>query len=139
MSAKDAFHDVVKNALKKAGWTITHDPLYISFGGVQMQIDLGAERLIAAERDGEKIAVEVKSFLNTSAISDFHTALGQFLNYRAAIRAEEPERKLYLAVPLLRSCTILNKARETGFINDKLRVSALQIRNKPGFCRWCKM
>ena len=99
MSAKDAFHDVVKNALQKAGWTITHDPLYISFGGVQMQIDLGAERLIAAERDGEKIAVEVKSFLNTSAISDFHTALGQFLNYRAAIRAEEPERKLYLAVP----------------------------------------
>ncbi len=100
MSAKDAFHDVVRNALQKAGWIITHDPLYISFGGVQMQIDLGAERLIAAERNGEKIAVEVKSFLNTSAISDFHTALGQFLNYRAAIRAEEPERKLYLAVPL---------------------------------------
>ncbi len=42
-------------------------------------------------------------------------------------------------VAYLRSCTILNKARETGFINDKLRVSALQIRNKPGFCRWCKM
>lgn len=65
-----------------------------------MEIDLGAERLLAAEREGEKIAVEVKSFLaHTSAISTFHTALGQFINYRAALRQEEPNRALYLAVP----------------------------------------
>jgi hypothetical protein len=44
-------------------------------------VDLAAERLIAADRDGEKIAVEIKSFLNPSAIADFHQALGQFLSY----------------------------------------------------------
>jgi hypothetical protein len=50
-----------------------------------MSIDLAAEKLIAAEREGEKIAVEVKSFLErSSAISEFHTALGQFINYRGA-------------------------------------------------------
>lgn len=57
MSAKDKFHDVVKIALEKDGWQITDDPLSISVGGVDMLIDLGAERLLAAERQGEKVAV----------------------------------------------------------------------------------
>ena len=98
MSAKDKFHSIVKLALQKDGWNITDDPLYISFGGVQMYVDLGAERLIAAEKDGEKIAVEIKSFLSPSAISDFHIAFGQFLNYRTVIREKDPQRTLYLAV-----------------------------------------
>jgi hypothetical protein len=80
---------------------LTHDPLSISVGGVNVSIDLAAEKLIAAEREGEKIAVEVKSFLEkSSAISEFHTALGQFINYRGALRRRQPERVLYLAVPL---------------------------------------
>ncbi|MDF5732824.1 MAG: element excision factor XisH family protein [Rhizonema sp. PD38] len=100
MSAKDRFHNLVKSALIQDGWTITHDLFPIDYGDVQMQIDLGAERLLAAERDSEKIAVEVKSFIAPSTISEFHTALGQFLNYRSALRAIEPIRILYLAVPL---------------------------------------
>jgi hypothetical protein len=98
--ARDRFHRVVRTALMKDGWVVTHDPLQIKVGGVDMEIDLGAEHLLAAERGGEKIAVEVKSFLaSASAISEFHTALGQFINYRGALRREEPERVLYLAVP----------------------------------------
>ena len=101
MSARDFFHQEVKNALIKDGWSITDDPLYVSLGRVDMSIDLGAEQLIGAEKDNQKIAVEVKSFLpKSSAIYEFHTALGQFINYRAALRQKEPERILYLAVPL---------------------------------------
>jgi XisH protein len=67
-----------------------------------MEIDLGAEQMIAAEREGQKIAVEVKSFLaGTSAISEFHRALGQFINYRAALKSEMPDLVLYLAVPFM--------------------------------------
>ncbi|MEM9215529.1 MAG: XisH family protein [Cyanobacteria bacterium P01_F01_bin.150] len=100
MSARDIFHNTVRAALVKDGWTITADPLRLEVGGVSVSIDLSAERLIAAERKGEKIAVEVKSFLEgASAISEFHTALGQFLNYRAVLQVEEPERQLYLAIP----------------------------------------
>ncbi|MBI1925564.1 XisH family protein [Candidatus Poribacteria bacterium] len=99
MPARDLFHDAAKNALIKEGWTITDDPLLIRFGGVDMYIDIAAERLIAAEKDGQKIAVEIKSFVGTSVISDFHTAMGQFINYRVALEAQEPERELYLAVP----------------------------------------
>jgi hypothetical protein len=65
-----------------------------------MEIDLGGDRLVGAEREDEKIAVEVKSFIiGTSAISEFHTALGQFINYRGALRLQDPERLLYLAIP----------------------------------------
>lgn len=97
--AKDLFHDVVKTALIKDGWQITDDPLFLKVGGVDFFIDLGAEKLLAAERDGEKIAVEIKSFINTSTVADFHLAIGQFINYRVALKAADPERQLFLAVP----------------------------------------
>jgi hypothetical protein len=97
--AKDRFHHFVKEALIAEGWQITHDPYALDYGDVQMQIDLGAERLLAAQRDAEKIAVEVKSFTNPSAISEFHTAVGQYFNYRYALSIQEPDRTLYLAVP----------------------------------------
>jgi hypothetical protein len=101
MSAKDRFHDVVKTALQKDGWRISHDPLTVRIEGIaDMYIDLGAQKLIAAEQNGQKIAVEVKSFIGTSTISEFHTALGQFINYRYALEVQEPDRVLYLAVPL---------------------------------------
>ena len=97
--AKDFFHHVVKSALQKDGWAITHDPYDLAVGGVEMHVDLGAERLIGAEREGTKIAVEVKSFIGLSAISEFHTAHGQFMDYRYALEEEDPHRVLYLAVP----------------------------------------
>jgi hypothetical protein len=80
MSARDLFHDTVKAALRKEGWVITHDPLTIDLADGQLQIDLGAERLIAAHKGEQRIAVEIKSFAAPSAISEFHTALGQYLN-----------------------------------------------------------
>jgi len=98
--AKDIFHNIVKIALEKDGWIITHDPYRLRYGIVDVYIDLAAEEAIAAEKEGIKIAVEVKSFASGSNISEFHTALGQFLNYRIALESsDEPERVLYLAIP----------------------------------------
>ena len=108
--AKDYFHPIVKIALIKEGWTVNHDPLELNVGGVDMEIDLGAEQVIGAERQGIKIAIEVNSFLaGGSAISEFHRALGQFINYRMALRTFEPERILYLAVPELSFNTFFQK------------------------------
>ncbi|NEO53157.1 MAG: fatty-acid oxidation protein subunit alpha [Okeania sp. SIO3B5] len=98
MPAKDIFHDAVKNALIKENWTITDDPLYLEFGGVDMYVDLGAEKLIGAEKEGKKIAVEIKSFLRQSLISEFHSALGQFINYRTVLRRNQTGITLYLAI-----------------------------------------
>ena len=94
MSKRDFFHNAVKNALIKAGWTITHDPYELKVGGVDPAIDLGAERILAAEKDDEKIAIEIKSFLSASEISEFHTALGQFINYKIALAEKRAGAKI---------------------------------------------
>jgi hypothetical protein len=99
MSAKDLFHNAVKHALEKDGWTITHDPFPLTVDDINMAVDLGAEKLIAAVKGTQKIAVEIKSFVGASNITEFHTALGQFLNYQIALEGKEPDRILYLAVP----------------------------------------
>lgn len=100
MSRKDVVHDAVKHALENDGWTITHDPLELpEIDGFQLRIDLGAERLIAAEKGTTQIAVEVKSYISPSAISEFHTTLGQYLNYRRALQKTGSTRTLYLAIP----------------------------------------
>ena len=118
--ARDLFHSAVKNALVKEQWSITADPLKIKIDGVKLEIDLAAEKVIAAEKEGHKIAVEIKSFLNTSAITDFHAALGQFLNYRLALQMTEPDRVLYLAVPLETFASFFRSAsseRQSSYIN----------------------
>ncbi len=97
--ARDIFHEAVKQALQNEHWQITHDPLPLQVGGVDMYIDLGAEKLIAAQKDDQKIAVEIKSFINVSAIYEFHLAIGQYRNYVLALKKEDPTRLLFLAVP----------------------------------------
>ena len=98
--AQDAFHNAVKQSLKKDGWKITDEQMHLQVGGVEMYIDLAADRIIAAEKDDNKIAVEIKSFLGASEIYEFHLAMGQIRNYQLALRKEDPDRVLYLAVPV---------------------------------------
>jgi XisH protein len=100
MPTRDIFHELVRTVLENEGWIITHDPYRIDLGFVDFYIDLGAERLIAATKDDEKIAIEIKTFLAPSTISEFHTAVGQFINYRIALEQEDADRLLYLAAPL---------------------------------------
>lgn len=99
MPAKDLYHDSAKNALIKDGWTITHDPLKLEWGGKDMYVDLGAEQLLAAEKGGRQIAVEIKSFVGASDIDDLEKALGQYILYHDVLAELEPQRALYLAVP----------------------------------------
>ncbi len=98
MPAKDKVHDIVKNALINDGWTITHDPYSMKLGSADLFVDLGAEKLIAAEKGNAKIAVEVKSFLGKSIISETQDAIGQFLMYQVVMSEFEANRVLYLAL-----------------------------------------
>lgn len=52
----------------REGWTITHDPLRLTSGRRNLYVDLGAERLLAAEKGTLRIAVEVKMFSGPSDI-----------------------------------------------------------------------
>jgi XisH protein len=99
MARRDKFYQVVYDALEAEGWTITHKE-YVFDADPQLEADLGAERLIVAERRLEKIAVEIKSFLLESQTAELEKALGQYGLYRKLLELQEPERMLYLAVPL---------------------------------------
>src|SRR5690348_6180079 len=99
MSAKDTFHAQVRKALEVEGWVITHDPYRLVIGKRKAYIDLAAEMPIAAEKEGRKIAVEIKSFLGDSELDDLEDALGQYGVYRAILELREPDRLIYLALP----------------------------------------
>jgi hypothetical protein len=121
--AKDLFHDAVKAALLKENWRITADPLKIKIDGVKLEIDLAADRILAAEKLGQKIAIEIKSFLNNSTITDFHAALGQFLNYRLGLEMTESDRVLYLAVPE----DTFDSFFQERFVQEAIRIYQLKL------------
>lgn len=98
MAAKDKFHDHVKKALINDGWTITHEQLTIKWGKKPLLVDFGAERLLVAQKGMRKIAVEVKSFISHSEMTDLYNAIGQFVLYRKALQHSEPDRELFLAI-----------------------------------------
>lgn len=97
--ARDKFHNIVRKALERDNWTITDDPLRVKSGDVKGEIDLGAEKIIAAEKEGRRIAVEIKGFTSPSPVADFEDAYGQFSLYRWILKKENSDRSLYLAVP----------------------------------------
>jgi hypothetical protein len=98
MPAKDRYHQICKTALTKDGWQITHDPYTLRWGVKDLFVDLGAERLIAAEQENQKIAVEVKSFIGNSDVDDLEKALGQYVLYQEILKFNDPSRQLFLAV-----------------------------------------
>lgn len=91
MSRKDTYHDVVKYALSLEGWTISHDPYFLQ-SDPKLSIDLGAQRTIAAEKGREKIAVEIKSFIADSQVTELERAIGQYGIYQELLQIQEPER-----------------------------------------------
>lgn len=99
MPQRDLYHDTVKNALIKDGWTITHDPFRIQYKGDTLYADLGAEKPIAAQRGNLKIVIEVKVFNAPSPFTELERALGQYILYRTLMATAYPEYELFLAVP----------------------------------------
>jgi len=98
MPVYDFYHDMVKNALVKDGWTITDDPFIIEFKGLRLYAELGAEKTIAAERSGRRIVVEIKVFSSPSLISELEKTVGQYSIYRTFLKRISPDRELYLAI-----------------------------------------
>jgi XisH protein len=96
--AKDIYHDTVKTALEKDGWTITNETFTLSAGKRNVFVDLAAEKPLTAERQGQQIAVEVKSFISPSPVKDLQNALGQYILYAELFALSEPDRLLYLAI-----------------------------------------
>ena len=108
MPKRDSIHGVVRQALIKAGWTITDDPYVISYGERFLFIDLAAvegidpngmqSQFIGAQCGNSKIAIEIKQFRGQSAIASLEQAIGQYVLYQLLLKQIDPQRQLYLAV-----------------------------------------
>jgi XisH protein len=98
MPAKDIYHDAVKSALIKDGWTITADPYFLQYQDAELYADLFAEKALLAEQEGRKIVVEVKSFISPSLMKDFQNALGQYILYRDILQLANKNYDIYLAI-----------------------------------------
>jgi hypothetical protein len=131
MPARDLYHEAVKNALIKDGWEIIADPYIIKYEDAELYADLAAEKPIAAERQGQKIVIEIKSFVGKSMMYDFHSALGQYIVYRNLIQLTEPEYKLYLAIDeLVYAEFFQRKSVQTVTQQNQLRLMVVDTRNE---------
>ncbi len=98
MPAKDIYHDAVKNALIKDGWTIMADPYFLQYEDAELYADLFVEKVLLAEQEGRKIVVEIKSFISPSPMRDFENALGQYILYRDILELANKNYEIYLAI-----------------------------------------
>ncbi len=125
--ARDLFHDSFRRALEKDGWTVTHDPFPFRVLGVEGEIDLGAEKIIGAEKSEgghmRQIVVEIKSFIGASFMRDFHVAVGQYTNYKIFIGVAEAERQLYLAV----TQTVFSRRFTIPGVQLVLRIAGIKV------------
>jgi XisH protein len=122
MPRRDIYHEQVRRALEKDGWTITHDPMRFRWKGRTIWPDLGIEKVIAAERGTEKIAVEIKSFTNTAPMVDFYEALGQYDIYKVALAELDQDRSVVLAVP---------ESAYESFISTEFAQAILRVKQIP--------
>lgn len=125
MPRKDIYDDTVKLALQKAGWTVTREQFPLKIGNKRLSIDLGAERLISAERGIKKILVEVKSFVGESEVKDLEQALGQYVLYRQVLNEIGDNRELYLAVTATTFSSVFNI--ELGQVLSKNEIIKLVV------------
>jgi hypothetical protein len=121
--ARDLFHQNVKEALIKEGWTVTDDPLSFKIGKMQVQIDLGAERLIAAEKGSERIAIDIKTFGSLSFITALYEAVGKYIIYRNVLKRLQPDRILFLALPE----TIFERFFEESVIRETVQEEGINL------------
>ncbi|MEM1327243.1 MAG: element excision factor XisH family protein [Bacteroidota bacterium] len=98
MAARDKLRDLVKATLIKQDWTIAEN-----LARIEQEVNLGFKpennQLIAAEKDGQKIGVQVESFLTSSTLQEMYGVVGRHSMYSLALKHHEPDRKLRIAVP----------------------------------------
>jgi len=71
----------------------------LQLGEMKVKIDLGAESLIVAEKENERIAIEIKTFRHASFITDLQDAVGQYVCYQFMLKRTRSDRTLYLGIP----------------------------------------
>ena len=97
MPARDRYHDTVKCALVKDGWTIVDEQVYLSDNVRHVWVDLSISR----NESETLILIEIKGFERTaSPVEALMAALGQYAVYQAMLEYLAMNNALYLAIPV---------------------------------------
>jgi hypothetical protein len=96
LPAKDSYHDTVKHALLKDGWTIDAEQVTFILANRQCIIDIQASK----SAQGEIVLVEVKGF-ERSPVEQLAIAICKLQIYRFVLSELGQDIPLWLAVPLL--------------------------------------
>ena len=136
--AKDKIHEIVKKAIENDGWLITHDPLIFQINNDFIAIDLGAEKMIIAERGNKKIAVEIKTFDQPSLIYEFHKVLGQYYNYETVLSVTDKQRELFIAIPdVIHNILLKNSIIKKSIERIKMKFIIVNLENSK-IVEWIK-
>ncbi|MDJ1176099.1 element excision factor XisH family protein [Roseofilum capinflatum] len=136
MPQYDLYHHEVKNALSKDGWLITDDPYTLEYKGLRLYADLGAEKLLAAEKEERKIAIEIKVFNSISQITELQKAIGQYNMYQSILNRVSPERKLFLAISEEVYNDFFQKPAIQDIINDQKMYLMIFDPEQEVICQW---
>jgi hypothetical protein len=98
MPAQDLYHDVVRDALRKDGWRITHTALQLKTGAESSAGELWKGPWLIADKDERKVAVAVNSFVGRSNPTDIIQMWGQLALSRPRLHAMDSDRVVYLAI-----------------------------------------
>jgi hypothetical protein len=138
MPRLDRIHNAVKNALINDGWKITHDPFTMRRGRVKLQADLAAEKMLAAEKDGEKIVVEIKSFMSKSQLRELEQAIGQYSLYREYLKILQAPYQIFLALSEDAYQSLL-RLDDVGTVLQSLNIAIFTVDlEKEEVIRWIK-
>jgi hypothetical protein len=136
MSARDTYHEAIKNALIKDSWMIIRDPYTIKYEEIQLFADLLADRTLEIERNGQQIIVEIKSFIGRSPMREFETALGQYIIYRTLLKVILPKVTIYLGVSRsIYQSFFLQKAISFIMAENDLKLIVVDL-NKEEIVQW---
>jgi XisH protein len=70
MPTQDLYHDVVRDALRKDGWRITHTALQLKARAEASAEELWEGPWLIADKDERKVAVAVSSLVGHSNLAD---------------------------------------------------------------------
>jgi hypothetical protein len=118
MPRRDRYHDIVRNALIKEGWTITHDPLILGDLELRVYPDLGAEKK-QSDRHSMTVAIEIKVFGSIGQISELEKAIGQYVLYRSILHRSGSTRQPYLAISSIIYQQLFQKTIIQNLIEDE--------------------
>jgi hypothetical protein len=97
MPQRDLYHQVVRNALEKAGWIIISDPMSLVIDSTYVYVDLEAR--FATHQNETLRAIEIKVVKPTRALDEIEKAIGQYIIYRGLLELHYPYHQCYLAIP----------------------------------------